>query len=908
LPLEAVVGWDAELNGNLAELLQEPALMGALEGAGITVLAKGVNFPSDPFDRTLLAGFPAGTTLLTANNCPTNPFPSNFYCNPSSIDGLGITDSSQGGGAIFVHGWAHKLQIANNRIYNNAGTLSGGINLGQGEFPPATIKGGATNAAPYEGTGNFCAQGIVATGAQLPYCFNVNVNIHNNYITANSSTGDELFSATPAGAGGVSICTGNDYYLFDYNWVCGNLSSGDGGGFGHLGVSYNGDIEHNSFLFNQSTNPTIPASGGGMIIMGSPDADIVCNAAGIDQDCTPPNTPAGIVAAGIGPSDGTGPNLLINANLIMGNGAESGSGGGIAFQAVNGADMVAFPNNYAQWNKVTFTNNIVSNNVAGWDGAGISLVDSVNVDIINNTIMHNDTTASSGVLFSTLNAPLAAVPPNTIPSPACTSNCGTSSLPQAAGLVVIQNSAILTANLPALPATVTCPPGHYTTGTSGINSNCRNASIPLLANDVFWQNRDFHISVGALGTGTLTQQNVVALLPTLSQATTGQCVTGATYWDIGVRGDTGPGNHGSGVTLAPTYSILTSTTGYPGTGNTAANPAVVHEYCNGSRVPPELGTMGYQVPPGISDATVPNPIFDLTPAATVDEGNNWINISWGPLAMTNPAGTTTLGNYSLTAGSTAAIDHANSTNAPPADFFGTHRPQGAGFDIGAVEFQAAPVAAPTLASIAPASGARGTAVNVTLTGTNLTGATAVTVSGTGVTVSGITATSTTVTATFTIAASVGGVATTLGARTVSVTTPGGPGNTVTFTVAAGVPTLTPATRNFGNATRGVGALAAPTQIFTLTNNGSVNLTGVGPGVLGALNPTEFSIVQLLSSCGPAIPIIKPLGQTTLVPGALCTVVVQFRPLTTQTTGAKTATVSVTDSAGTQTSTLTGTAQ
>jgi hypothetical protein len=552
---------------------------------------------------------------------------------------------------------------------------------------------------------------------------------------------------------------------------------------------------------------------------------------------------------------------------------------------------------------VTFTNNIVSNNVAGWDGAGISLVDSVNVDIINNTIMHNDTTASSGVLFSTLNAPLAAVPPNTIPSPACTSNCGTSSLPQAAGLVVIQNSAILTANL---PTTVTCPPNHYTVGTTGVNSNCRNASIPLLANDVFWQNRDFHISVGALGTGTLTQQAVVALLPTLSQTTTGQCVTGATYWDIGVRGDTGPGNHGSGVTLAPTYSILTSTAGYPGTGNTASNPTVVHEYCNGSRVPPELGTMGYQVPPGISDATVPNPIFDLTPAATVDEGNNWINISWGPLAMTDPAGTTTLGNYSLQASSTAAIDHATPTNAPPADFFGTHRPQGTGFDIGAVEFQAPPPAPPTLVSITPASGARGTAVPVTLTGTNLTGTTTVTVSGTGVTVSNITVVNaTSVTATFTIAASVGGVATTLGARTVSVTTLGGTSNTVTFTVADGVPALTPAARGFGNAPRGVSALAAPSQVFTLTNNSSQTLTGVGLGALGGLNPTEFSIVLLTSSCGPA-GTGKPLSQTTLVTGALCTVRVQFRPLTTQTIGAKSASVSVTYTVGTVTSTLTST--
>src|SRR6202030_3405513 len=71
LPLEAVVGWDAELNGNLAEQLQEPSLMGALEGAGITVLAKGVNFPSNPYDPTLLAGFPTGTTLL--QDSLTNP-------------------------------------------------------------------------------------------------------------------------------------------------------------------------------------------------------------------------------------------------------------------------------------------------------------------------------------------------------------------------------------------------------------------------------------------------------------------------------------------------------------------------------------------------------------------------------------------------------------------------------------------------------------------------------------------------------------------------------------------------------------------------------------------------------------------------------------------------------------------
>jgi hypothetical protein len=202
-------------------------------------------------------------------------------CNPSSIDGLGITDSSQGGGGIFVHAWGHNLQIANNRIYSNAGTLSGGINLGQGEFAPEYIQG-ATALDP----GSCVTSGVrgIATGAQLPYCENMNVNIHNNNISLNSSTGDELFSGTPAGAGGVSICTGADYYKFNYNWVCGNLSSGDGGGVAHMGFSYNGDIEHNSILFNQSLNPTIPANGGGLLVMGTPDIAPPCGTT-TDQDC-----------------------------------------------------------------------------------------------------------------------------------------------------------------------------------------------------------------------------------------------------------------------------------------------------------------------------------------------------------------------------------------------------------------------------------------------------------------------------------------------------------------------------------------------------------------------------------------------------------------------------------------------
>ena len=98
------------------------------------------------------------------------------------------------------------------------------------------------------------------------------------------------------------------------------------------------------------------------------------------------------------------------------------------------------------------------------------------------------------------------------------------------------------------------------------------------------------------------------------------------------------------------------------------------------------------MPPGIADATVPNPIFNLTPVATVDEGNNWINLRWGPLSLLNPVTNTTLGNYALTTGS-AVVDtipttQANFSLVPRTDFFGNARPETGSdhlFDPGAVE-------------------------------------------------------------------------------------------------------------------------------------------------------------------------------------------------------------------------------
>ncbi len=688
LPLEAVVGWDATLNGNLAQLLQEPTLMGAYEGAGITVLGKGVDFHTT--DPTVIWGsdtFPTQATLLTTNDCHdgTNPFPSNFLCNPSSIDGLTITDASQGGGGLFVHGWNHNLQIANNRVYGNIGTLSGGIEIGQGEFPPQNVQGNTTAGAP-----GSCVTNL-ANNVQQPYCFNLNVNVHNNAVTANQSIGDELFSATPAGAGGVSFCSGSDYYKFNYNWICGNMSTGDGGGLAHLGFSYNGDIEHNSILFNQSLNPTIPTNGGGVILMGTPDSDPVCGLAA-DADCPP------------GLSDGVGPNLVFNANLLQGNAAEAGSGGGLRLQGINGTELTNFPTNSKQWYAPLVTNNIIVNNVAGWDGGGISVEDAVIPQIINNTISSNDSTATAGVLFNTLGAPLASTQSQPGLSGQITS--ATTSASQPAGLVVTAHSIPMVAALNGL--TLTCPSS---------NPNCGLFSSPTLANNVFWQNRSFYIGVGS--TNATYQQNIVTLFNRtgtnlITQSTTGQCVNGSSFWDLGVRGDTAPGTHsvtlsGVNLQLAPTYSILTNSNGTSaieqghGSNNLTANPNFISQYCNGSRTPPEFKKSTFNVPPGISDATVPNPIFNLTPAATVDEGNNWINMTWGPLSLVNPVTNVQLANYSPNVGSpvvqkipTSEAAYAQNFSVLQYDFFGNSRPPSDNvdhLDIGAVETKttAAPV-------------------------------------------------------------------------------------------------------------------------------------------------------------------------------------------------------------------------
>ena len=976
IPFEGFVGWDASSNGNLAQVLQEPSLMGAYEGAGVTVVGRGINQAlagtTDLWGQVGGAGtFPDGSRYVNAttdcNSKTTGPgyadyATSNYLCNPSSIDGVSIINSSQGGGGIFLHGWSHNMQIANTRISANAGTLSGAINLGNGETPPAftvdnTIcfgnNGGAPNPAP------LCPPippGVnVKTNGVIPMQLNTHVRIHHNQIIDNASIGDALFSGSPAGAGGITISTGSDFYQVDHNWIAANLTSSDGGGIAHMGVSFNGQINNNFVLFNQANNPTLPVDGGGIVIMGAQEdrtlaSGVECGGT-TDLDCPP----------GIG--DGTGPGLVIDSNLILGNSAEDGSGGGLRMRQTNGAEVVAFQKSPNDWYDITVTNNIIVNNVAGWDGGGVSLQDSFKTQFVNNTVASNDTTASAGVLFKTLGAiDAASPPPGCLPTPDPNQpqdpNCLKANgphIPQPAGLVTMQNTPNIMAQL---TGDVNCPAGYgygdaADSAASLKNGRCILVGLPNIVNDLFWQNRAFHVeivdSAGNPIAGSATNpnggqvgpnyshQNIVALLPEMTQTYTGQCtdqgslptVNGAPqelYWDLGVRMDasmhaaghnlyfnaatvatgytleaaatatvsgggtvtavnvfnpganytsvptvsfTGGGGTGAtatahvtggtvtsvtlntggtGYTSAPTVvftgggiqpnagdtsnsvaialtaknSILSDAVNLAGINSLVASPNVVPasapvqgQYCNGARIPPEQCTtqsqgannngmcLGYFTPAGQSETFGVAPVFvfnGIKASATVDEGNNWINMTYGPLSLSRPgvdnravsaeptvAGPVVgaaSGAYTIMEGSPAIDQGANTGGSlPNHDFFGQPRPQGGGYDIGAVELRPQLVNLGITKTASVTSAIRGDTVTYTVTATNPSG---VAVIGAQV----LDALGTGVTATWTCTASTGSTcATTAGSGSLTAANGGtvtlaANGGSVTFVISA----------------------------------------------------------------------------------------------------------------------------
>ncbi len=277
-----------------------------------------------------------------------------------AIDGLSITGSDSGG-AILASGYACGIELSNNRITGNYGTYGGGVRIGHTALlaPDNTFTDGV-NRAP---------------------------NIHHNWISQNGATG-------AGGAGGITLGTGSNGYAVTNNYVCGNFSMSDGGGLSHLGLSPGSIVSgsstpanrvlDNKFYFNQTFNQAADPMGGGVSI-------------------------AGQIPVGGGASTGTG-DVLVDGNVVQGNQAGAGAGGGISIARTTNAD------------DVVLTNNMIVNNVAAYTGGGVAITQGgSNVRLVNNTIASNVSTATNRQAFGA-NAPQDG------------------SLPQIAGLTVLSGS------------------------------------------------------------------------------------------------------------------------------------------------------------------------------------------------------------------------------------------------------------------------------------------------------------------------------------------------------------------------------------------------------------------------------------------------------------------------------------
>jgi hypothetical protein len=387
-----------------------------------------------------------GIIILAKDNSSGDPRRFNIGRNRGArVDGFAITGADHGGGVI-VNGYADYLELSNNRIFGNNGIFGGGVRVGHPTLTRETD------------------QGILYEDGS-----NDNIRIHNNHITQNSNI--EGIGA------GVALYTGTDKYQVVDNFISGNIGQNGGGGIGHLGLSDNGLIARNTLLFNESFLQGQTVNGGGILISGGD-----------------PLNGAGTVGPGAG-------SVTIDGNLIQGNAAGAGDGGGIRLNRVNGEDVANRRNRPDRWYRIDILNNMIVDNVAALAGGGISMQDSALVNIINNTIANNDSTATAGEAFSPGS-------PNT-------------STAQPAGIIARAHSPELAASF----------------GNNITVREYKEFSNPHLENNIIWHNRSFFFNIDQ--TPNNAEPQSYGLLPR----------TEGEYWDLAVKGVAG--------TLSPMSSLLT---------------------------------------------------------------------------------------------------------------------------------------------------------------------------------------------------------------------------------------------------------------------------------------------------------------------------------------------------------------
>lgn len=280
-------------------------------------------------------------------------------------------------------------------------------------------------------------------------------------------------------AGGIGLFTGSDGYKVQHNAICGNFSAEYGGAltaFGYMsnpGFSNGGTISGNTVWFNSSYD-----EGGAIMLAGEL-----------------PATPTGL-------SPGTG-SATIDGNVIDANLA-SDDGGGIRLLQVAGTHVTKLDPQ-----TITITNNTITNNVSAHEGGGIALDDAPFVNIVDNTVAGNMTTAT-------------AVTSDGLPAPA--------------GLSTGPNSDVLMARLNS----------NGLTGFSLVRTNGQATfSKPVLLDNVFNDNR----------AGTYIGGYVYGIGGTLPDGSTNS----VNPWDMAVVG--GPGS------LHPVGGLIQTTAGTDGGAN-----------------------------------------------------------------------------------------------------------------------------------------------------------------------------------------------------------------------------------------------------------------------------------------------------------------------------------------------------
>jgi len=492
-----------------------------LQGSGVSTIINGVINPAQSLTAwrekvNCLFGITAGCTkvvdelpgqtggaqgLLDSEGATVSVFapyddntlavadrPANRFAGRNArIDGFSITGSSTAGG-VMVNGWAHGLDITNNDVFGNSGGLHGGIRVGQPDLQQASPEGR-----------NYSRR----------YDFNRNVNIAHNIVRQNGSVG--VAGAGGVG-GGVSIMAGSDRYQVTDNFICGNFTMGDGAGVGHFGLSQEGRIANNDIVLNQSFEQTVNVSGGGIYVGG--------------EVASVPLPGGELITPGAG-------RVTIENNLIQANQAGAGHGGGIRLQNVNGADVVGASNgdgganNHIDW--VHITGNKIVNNIAGWSGAGVSMVDAIKVELTDNTIAHNDSTATVGSLITVTGGV-------------------NSSVAQPSGVVAEMNSGLLQAAI------------NSKTGVNWDPYKTNQFSNATITGGQIWENRSFYYYADATAGPELR--------PVLGQTAVGDCAAGAVYSDLAVLDQ-------------PLLSLTTT-----GTTLTGAADPFADAYCNGGRAAP----------------------------------------------------------------------------------------------------------------------------------------------------------------------------------------------------------------------------------------------------------------------------------------------------------------------------------